>query len=91
MVFPSGFNKPGGRGRKGSQGKSDFPGPRGRPDLKNTPNKSGQIALRHPIGVKYLKFDFYLRAKLECRVSGTVWLLIWWISGGVRPPGAVAI
>ncbi len=26
-----------------------FPGPRGRPDLKNAPGKSGQIAFRYPI------------------------------------------
>ena len=30
-----------------------FPGPRGRPDPKNTPNKSGQIALRYPVKVMY--------------------------------------
>jgi hypothetical protein len=26
-----------------------FPGPRGRPDLKNAPNKSGQTAFRYPV------------------------------------------
>ena len=42
------------------------------------------------LGVNYWKLKFYLRAKLECRVFGAVWPLIWWISGGFRPPVAVA-
>ncbi len=33
---------------------------------------------------------FDLRAKLGCVVSVALWLLIWWVSGGFRPPGAVA-
>ncbi len=32
----------------------------------------------------------YFRAKLECHVSEAVWALIGWMSGGFRPPGAVA-
>ncbi len=28
-----------------------LPGPRGRPDLKNEPTKSGQIAFRYPVYV----------------------------------------
>ncbi len=28
----------------------------------------------------------YLRAELECRVFGEVWLLIWWMGGGSGPP-----
>ncbi len=43
-----------------------------------------------PLGVNYWKLQFYLRGKLECRVCGAVWPLIWWISSGFRPPGAVA-
>ncbi len=41
------------------------------------------------LGVAHWKLHFYLRAKLECWVFGAVWPLIWWISSGVRPPGAV--
>ena len=37
------------------------------------------------------KLQFYLRAKLGCRVSGKVRPLIWWIWGDLRPPGAVGI
>ena len=34
--------------------------------------------------------EAYLRAKLECRIFGAARPLIWWMSGGFRPPGAVA-
>ncbi len=35
------------------------------------------------------KLKLYLRAKLECRVFGAVWPLIWLILGGFRFFGAV--
>ncbi len=44
----------------------------------------------YTVGVKYWRLNFYLRAKLKCRISGAVWHLVWWIWGGFRPPGAVA-
>ncbi len=34
----------------------------------------------------YWKLQVYLRAKLECRVFGAVWPLIWWIWSGFSPP-----
>ncbi len=35
-------------------------------------------------GVNYWKLTVYLRAKLECRVFGAVWPLLWWIWGRFR-------
>ncbi len=40
------------------------------------------------LGVSCWRLNVYLRAKLECRVFGTDWLLIWRIWGGIRPSGA---
>ncbi len=52
------------------------------------------ISIAGAVCVYYLgiswKLKFYLRDKLECRVFGAVWHLIWGISGGCRLPGAVA-
>ncbi len=42
------------------------------------------------LGVNYWRLNFPLRAKLGGQILGEVWPLIWWISGGFRPPGAVA-
>ncbi len=42
------------------------------------------------LGVNYWRLNFHVRAKLACRICGAVWLLIWWIWGGFRPPEAVA-
>ncbi len=42
------------------------------------------------LGVNSWELDFHTRAKLEWWVFGVVLHLIWWISGGFRPPGAVA-
>ncbi len=38
------------------------------------------------MGANYWKLNFFLRAKLEYRIFGAVWPLIWWIWGGFRLP-----
>jgi hypothetical protein len=42
------------------------------------------------LAVNYWKLNFDLRAMLECGVFAAVWPSIRRISGGLRPPGAVA-
>ncbi len=44
---------------------------------------------RLQLRVNYWELNIDLRAKLERRVFGSVWLLIWWIWGSFRPPGSV--
>ncbi len=43
------------------------------------------VDVSRSLGVNYWKLDFYLRAKLECRVFGALRPLIWWSWGGFSP------
>ncbi len=47
------------------------------------------VDLSCKLRVNYWYLNIDLRAKLECRILGVVWALIWWIWGGFRPLGPV--
>ncbi len=63
------------------------PGPLGRmlgPGIARNRPKIYERKLLHFLRVNYWRLNVYFRAKLECRVFGAVWPLIW---GGFRPQG----